>query len=156
MFVFALVAIINSNDWFGSFSVPLFSSPEADLDLQEASFDHFVPAFHLSDSENGSQNGSNSFTILGDGETSNLSQQMKVNILIIIYIYISIISYFVFYLFNLFQNQRAVNIFDIISGNTEINHPLCEECTDTLLDIMDQHLRMIDDDCLHYKLYLQK
>ncbi|KAK7585860.1 hypothetical protein V9T40_000039 [Parthenolecanium corni] len=109
-------------------SVPLFSSPEADLDLQEASFDHFVPAFHLSDSENGSQNGSNSFTILGDGETSNLSQQMK----------------------------RAVNIFDIISGNTEINHPLCEECTDTLLDIMDQHLRMIDDDCLHYKLYLQK
>lgn len=81
---------------------------------------------------------------------------MKVNILIIIYIYISIISYFVFYLFNLFQNQRAVNIFDIISGNTEINHPLCEECTDTLLDIMDQHLRMIDDDCLHYKLYLQK
>lgn len=63
---------------------------------------------------------------------------------------------FVFYWFNFFEIQRAVNIFDIISGNTEINHPLCEECTDTLLDIMDQHLRMIEDDCSHYKLYLEK
>lgn len=54
--------------------VPLFTTPEADLNLQDASFDHFVPAFHLSDSESGSH----SFTLLGDGETSNLSQQMKV------------------------------------------------------------------------------
>ncbi len=50
----------------------------------------------------------------------------------------------------------AAGLFDIISGNTEINHPLCEECTDTLLDVMDQHLRMIEDDCHHYKLYLEK
>lgn len=52
--------------------------------------------------------------------------------------------------------QVASGLFDIISGNTEINHPLCEECTDALLDIMDQHFRMIEDDCLHYKLYLEK
>lgn len=50
----------------------------------------------------------------------------------------------------------AAGLFDIVSGNTEINHPLCEECTDTLLDIMDQHLRMIEDDCYHYSLYLEK
>ncbi|XKL59074.1 hypothetical protein PGB90_000090 [Kerria lacca] len=105
-------------------SLPLFSSPDIELDLQSANFDHFVPAFHLTDSENGSS----SFTILGEGEMSSLSYHMKM----------------------------AAGLFDIVSGNTEINHPLCEECTDTLLDIMDQHLRMIEDDCYHYSLYLEK
>ena len=40
--------------------------------------------------------------------------------------------------------------------NTEFSHSLREECTDTLLDVMDQHLRMIEDDCYHYKMYSEK
>lgn len=55
-------------------TVPLFSSPEIELDLQAASFDHFVPAFNLTDSSNGS----NGFTMLGDGEASNLSYHIRV------------------------------------------------------------------------------
>lgn len=105
-------------------SLALFSPPDVELEFQNTNFDHFIPAFSLTDSSNGS----NGFTILGDAEASNLSYHMKV----------------------------ASGLFDIISGNTEINHPLCEECTDALLDIMDQHFRMIEDDCLHYKLYLEK
>ena len=32
----------------------------------------------------------------------------------------------------------SAELFDIISSNSDVDHPLCEECTDTLLDTMDQ------------------
>lgn len=60
--------------------MPLFTSPEIELDLQAVSFDHFVPAFNLIDSANGSSG----FTILEDGDNSNLSHQIKVSALAMI------------------------------------------------------------------------
>lgn len=54
--------------------VPIFSSPDIELELQQATVDHFIPAFQLSDSNNGT----NDFTVLGDNDGSTLSHHMKV------------------------------------------------------------------------------
>lgn len=34
----------------------------------------------------------------------------------------------------------ATGLFDLVSSNSDIDHPLCEECTDALLDLMDTTL----------------
>ncbi|KAL3854616.1 hypothetical protein ACJMK2_013878 [Sinanodonta woodiana] len=47
-------------------------------------------------------------------------------------------------------------LFDIMTGNTEVDHPLCEECTDGLLDLLDHQLKMSDDECKDYREFLEK
>jgi len=44
------------------------------------------------------------------------------------------------------------DLFDIMSGQTDIDHPLCEECTDTLLDHLDTQLNITENECQNYKL----
>ena len=36
--------------------------------------------------------------------------------------------------------RAEAELFDIISNNGEVDHPLCEECTDTIMEIMDQQV----------------
>ena len=43
-----------------------------------------------------------------------------------------------------------------MSGQSSIDHPLCEECTDTLLDQLDQQLKITDDELKDYKVFLNK
>lgn len=45
-------------------------------------------------------------------------------------------------------------LFDIMSEQSDIDHPLCEECTDNLLDQMDQQLRIAEDECKEYREFL--
>lgn len=52
--------------------------------------------------------------------------------------------------------KKSAELFDIISNNGDIDHPLCEECTDTLLDSMDQQLKLAEDEAQEYQAYLQK
>jgi len=105
--------------------LPVYPSPEVDLESQAGSLDHLVPAFHLDESGNGS----NGFTLLGShGESGSLSHNMKV----------------------------AANLFDIVSSNTDVDHPLCEECTDGLIDLMDQQLRLTEEEWNDYSQYLKK
>ena len=33
-------------------------------------------------------------------------------------------------------------LFDFINKQMEVSHPLCEECTDSILDAMDQQLKV--------------
>ena len=47
-------------------------------------------------------------------------------------------------------------LFDIMSGQSTIDHPLCEECTDTLLDQLDQQLKITDDELKDYKVFFEK
>lgn len=48
-------------------------------------------------------------------------------------------------------------LFDVISSNSDvIDHPLCEECTDTILETMDQQLRLAEEEAQEYQEYLQK
>lgn len=44
----------------------------------------------------------------------------------------------------------------MMSGQSSIDHPLCVECTDTLLDQLDQQLKITDDDLKDYKVFFNK
>ncbi|KFM67317.1 Beclin-1, partial [Stegodyphus mimosarum] len=46
-------------------------------------------------------------------------------------------------------------LFNIMSSQSDVDHPLCEECTDTLLDQMDQQLRIAEDECREYRDFLE-
>uniref|UniRef100_A0A8C6SK66 Beclin-1 n=1 Tax=Neogobius melanostomus TaxID=47308 RepID=A0A8C6SK66_9GOBI len=73
----------------------------------------------------------NSFTLIGDasdgGTMENLSRRLKV----------------------------TGDLFDIMSGQTDVDHPLCEECTDTLLDHLDTQLNITENECQNYKQCLE-
>uniref|UniRef100_A0A674E171 Beclin-1 n=1 Tax=Salmo trutta TaxID=8032 RepID=A0A674E171_SALTR len=64
----------------------------------------------------------NSFTLIGEasdgGTMENLSRRLKV----------------------------TSDLFDIMSGQTDVDHPLCEECTDTLLDHLDTQLNITENE----------
>lgn len=47
--------------------------------------------------------------------------------------------------------QVTSDLFDIMSGQTDVDHPLCEECTDTLLDHLDTQLNITENECQNYK-----
>lgn len=47
-------------------------------------------------------------------------------------------------------------MFDILSSSSSADHPLCDECTDSLLVIMDQQLRMTEGEWSDYNEYLKK
>ncbi|KAK7112303.1 beclin-1-like [Littorina saxatilis] len=71
------------------------------------------------------------FTLLGEtesGNMGNLSHRLKVSSV----------------------------LFDFMSGQSEVDHPLCEECTDTLLDKLDQQLKQTEDECRDYREFLEK
>lgn len=73
----------------------------------------------------------NSFTLIGEasdgGTMENLSRRLKV----------------------------TGDLFDIMSGQTDVDHPLCEECTDTLLDQLDTQLNVTENECQNYKRCLE-
>ena len=48
------------------------------------------------------------------------------------------------------------HLFDIMSGQSSIDHPLCEECTDTLLDQLDKQLKITEDELKDYKVFFNK
>lgn len=50
----------------------------------------------------------------------------------------------------------AANLFDIVSGNSKVNHPLCDECTDVLMDILDEELQQAEADYMDYSNYLKE
>ena len=43
-----------------------------------------------------------------------------------------------------------------MSGQSGVDHPLCEECTDTLLDQLDQQLKITEDELKDYKVFFNK
>jgi len=74
----------------------------------------------------------NDFTLLGDAsgsvKTDNLSHKIKV----------------------------ASKLFDIMSGQSEVDHPLCEECTDSLLNQLDEQLHIAEKELHDYKHFLEQ
>lgn len=47
-------------------------------------------------------------------------------------------------------------LFDIMSEQSDVDHPLCEECADALLDQMDQQLKLKEDECKDYREFLDQ
>ncbi|XP_012658339.1 beclin-1 [Otolemur garnettii] len=86
----------------------------------------FIPPARMMSTES-----ANSFTLIGEasdgGTMENLSRRLKV----------------------------TGDLFDIMSGQTDVDHPLCEECTDTLLDQLDTQLNVTENECQNYKRCLE-
>ncbi|XP_026632828.1 beclin-1 isoform X2 [Microtus ochrogaster] len=86
----------------------------------------FIPPARMMSTES-----ANSFTLIGEasdgGTMENLSRRLKV----------------------------TGDLFDIMSGQTDVDHPLCEECTDTLLDQLDTQLNVTETECQNYKRCLE-
>lgn len=75
-----------------------------------------------------SGNAANGFMVISDGvEADNFSKKMEV----------------------------SAAMFDVLSGNSNIDHPLCEECTDTLLEYLKEEVRLVEIDCIKYSQHLQ-
>ncbi|KAL7286880.1 hypothetical protein TKK_0019011 [Trichogramma kaykai] len=76
-----------------------------------------------------SANGTNGFMLVGDsGERESLSHHLRV---------------------------RAT-LFDVLSGSSSADHPLCSECTDSLLILIDQQLKLTESEWSDYNKYLKK
>lgn len=76
-----------------------------------------------------SGNGTNGFMLISDGrETTTLSTTLK----------------------------ARIDLFDNLSSNSEIDHPLCDECADQLLDSMDNQLQIAEKELNDYSRYLKK
>ncbi|EHB16504.1 Beclin-1 [Heterocephalus glaber] len=95
--------------------------------------DYFMADYFMADSKGRmlSTESANSFTLLGEasdgGTMENLSRRLKV----------------------------TGDLFDIRSGQTDVDRPLCEECTDTLLDQLDKQLNVTENECQNYKRCLE-
>lgn len=50
-----------------------------------------------------------------------------------------------------YKLRVAMQLFDILSENSEIDHPLCEECTNGLFLELDKQLRTLKQDCTDYR-----
>ena len=95
-------------------SLPLSPAPEVDLEASENKLDNYVPPFKLHETA-GARVKSHGFTLVGDsGQNVTLGNRLR----------------------------TTAELFDIISNNGDVDHPLCEECTDTLLETMDQQLKV--------------
>lgn len=107
-------------------TVPINAHNEIDLESQSASLDHFVRPFSLDKDK-----GNHGFLLISDGveiESESLSHNLKVK----------------------------AQLFDTLTSNSSVDHPLCDECTDNLLELMDQQLKLAESEWNDYNNYLKK
>ncbi|KAH9403767.1 Beclin-1 [Tyrophagus putrescentiae] len=52
--------------------------------------------------------------------------------------------------------KLQIQLFDILSDQSDIDHPLCEECADFVIKQMDHHLKILEDECADYNEYLKQ
>ena len=96
--------------------------------FQAASLDRLViPAKFYESSGLALSGNGNGFTLVGEsGQASAMSQRLKV----------------------------TASLFDMLSDNSSVDHPLCEECTDTMLQYLDQQLDQAELDSQQYQEFL--
>ena len=52
------------------------------------------------------------------------------------------------------QNRIKGRLFEILSNQSSVDHPLCEDCADFLMDKMDSKLKILEEECKNYREYL--
>ena len=105
------------------------TAPDVDLECSQGKLDHYVPPFRVVHDGTSKSKNHERFTLVGEaGQNVTLSSKL----------------------------QKTAELFDIISNNGSVDHPLCEECTDTLLETMDQQLKLAEDEAQEYQAFLQK
>lgn len=50
--------------------------------------------------------------------------------------------------------KLQIQLFDILSDQSDIDHPLCEECADFVIEQMDNQLSILENECKEYDEYL--
>lgn len=55
-----------------------------------------------------------------------------------------------------YRLQVTARLFDILSDQSEIKHPLCEECADFIIDQMDEKLRQSEEECKVFREFEEK
>lgn len=110
-------------------SLPAVRTPELDYVSQTSSLDTFIPSQK--------QNFSNhqGFTFVGHEQGSASGSN------------IGHLSHFV---------RKSNRLFDLVSSTSDIDHPLCEDCSDSLLTLLEQQLNQAEEECQEYKQFLQK
>ncbi len=113
-------------------------SPAPEVEIDPATVDKYVPPFKLLDAktpgsdentDDASRHKSHGFTLVGEsGQHVALGNKLRM----------------------------TAELFDIVSNNSDVDHPLCEECTDNLLETMDQQLQLAEDEAQEYQAFLQK
>lgn len=86
----------------------------------------------------------------GEGEYEGFSHHFKV---ILFRCNVHSFQAFIVYFYLL---QVSASLFDALSNNSEVDHPLCEECTDSILELMDHQLRLTEDEQKDYSVFLEK
>jgi len=112
-------------------SLPISPAQNIDIASQAASLDRLVLPARLCESGGLAASGgmNNGFTLVGEsGQASAMSHRLKV----------------------------TSQLFDMLSDNSSVDHPLCEECTDTLLQSLEQQLELAEQDSQQYQEYLNK
>lgn len=51
--------------------------------------------------------------------------------------------------------KLQIQLFDILSDQSDIDHPLCEECADFVIEQMDNQLSILERECNEYDEYLK-
>nr|CAG4641604.1 EOG090X048D [Eurycercus lamellatus] len=52
--------------------------------------------------------------------------------------------------------RKSSQLFDLVSSTSDIDHPLCQECADSLLNLLEQQLVQAEEECMEYKQFLTK
>lgn len=109
-------------------SLPISPAHNIDIESQAASLDRLViPAKFYESSGLALSGNGNGFTLVGEsGQASAMSQRLKV----------------------------TASLFDMLSDNSSVDHPLCEECTDTMLQYLEQQLDQAEQDSQQYQEFL--
>ena len=81
---------------------------------------------------------------------------MVVILLLVLYLFTFMINFHdlnkeYVWLLQHFFSQMIVRLFDLMSGNSELEHPLCEECTESLLEKLDKEHQQYEEEFKLYK-----
>ncbi|KAL7025459.1 hypothetical protein ACKWTF_013478 [Chironomus riparius] len=107
-------------------NLPIRQNDVSDIELSASSLDHFVPPFSLKHDSE-----KNGFMVIENDkevEIESLSQNLRLK----------------------------AELFDNLSSISEINHPVCTDCSDFLLEMMDQQLKIAESEWNDYNNYLKK
>lgn len=96
------------------------------IELSASSLDHFVPPFNLHQSSE-----KNGFMIIDNNIEVNAMNSLSENL------------------------RMRAKLFEHLTSISQINHPVCTDCSDFLLEMMDQQLKLAERDWKEYDVYLR-
>lgn len=110
-------------------SLPAVRTPDLDLSSHSLNLDNYVPSRQEQSSAN------QGFTVVNHTFLPNLAPNF------------GHISHYLW---------KSVQLFDLVSSTSDVDHPLCHECADSLISLLEQHLALAEEEWTEYKHFLMK